>query len=864
MNIEAKLSQARSWLDELGNAISDLVGVAPEVFEDEKLKQDLADFRRAYDQAVHDLANPSLRIAMIGTTSSGKSTIVNALIGRRIAPIEAGEMSGGVLRIKHGQGSHLKIEETEGAAWETGEWSGLSDEEIYDRIQRTMHTYHEVRRKADYIAPQIEVRLPILPACDRELSGLPEGLAIEFVDLPGLKSIQDRGNLQVIQSLVGKAFCLVALDYGQVDEVHRQKLLGELKQIIDYFDGKTDSMIFILNRVDNRKSDDIPLESRITKLSQEIKENLKLSEYPDIIPFSANILYQAQCAWGINNLKGSSLVAQTERLKRLRAMFSDCSSLITKEIEKSKKPSTPLPVKGTFKKILLQNQDLKSWFRYIEDRVREEKKITDEMMQTLVKYALLWSGGNSLWSCIRSRINNSFEELVVNPILMDVYVSSDAVIERLNLKLEATKGSNEEIELKIQQIKEKRPTLKEQLQEKKIFFINEINDFIEDLIKIGLSYSNPALASINNDDDLSIFTTLRNESSNGKLLMEMNVAIKYIQSELNKELITKLLDAFESNKPSYDLEDELNNFLSPPLAKSLARSYDTVSRLIGDYKLEDDLMIKSIPITDQQAIEKLREDEHTILMLYENMDQAIREKTEFLIQAQEPKLLGFVEKLFDNYIQELCSIFNEIELPIKQSILADWKNKTKNSSQFSSLPEDIFNISEPIFVESKDKKKEFAGTESYYVDVQKTRYEQYTETYKKKFLFFFKKDATRTSTRPVKYTEKEEKERKIFKDVEYRKFAFPKPIVMARQWSDAVESDKMALLDVLKIWMSQYADQSIEQFEIISNEVLDFAEISLDETQNSLNLNLEQQQKLLEIIQPKFHQLLELRKEILR
>ena len=39
------------------------------------------------------------RIATIGTTSSGKSTIVNALIGRRIAPIEAGEMSGGVLTL---------------------------------------------------------------------------------------------------------------------------------------------------------------------------------------------------------------------------------------------------------------------------------------------------------------------------------------------------------------------------------------------------------------------------------------------------------------------------------------------------------------------------------------------------------------------------------------------------------------------------------------------------------------------------------------------------------------------------------------------------------------------------------------------
>ncbi|MBE9203179.1 dynamin-like GTPase family protein [Synechocystis salina LEGE 06099] len=472
MDIEAKLNQARSWLDELGNAISDLVGVAPEVFEDEKLKQDLADFRRAYDQAVLDLANPSLRIAMIGTTSSGKSTIVNALIGRRIAPIEAGEMSGGVLRIKHGEGSNLRIEETEGAAWETGEWSNLSDEEIYNRIQHTMHTYHEVRRKAEYIAPQIEVRLPILPACDRELSGLPEGLAIEFVDLPGLKSVQDRDNLKIIQSLMGKAFCLVALDYGQVDEEHRQKLLNELKDVVDRFGGKgkTDSMLFILNRVDNRKCDDIPLENRIAKLSNEIEEVLSLSQSPDIIPFSASILYQAQCAWGINNLSQLSLVSQSERLERLQAMFADCSSLITNKIKASKETLTPLPVKGIFKKLLSQNQDLKSWFRYIEDLVEQDKEVNDEMMRTLVKYVLLWSGGNILWSCIRSRLNDSFQELVINPIFMDVYTSGDALIEKVNLKIEITEKSNEEIELNIKKIKEIRPILEAKLQEKKIFY----------------------------------------------------------------------------------------------------------------------------------------------------------------------------------------------------------------------------------------------------------------------------------------------------------------------------------------------------------------------------------------------------------
>ncbi|QUS61897.1 hypothetical protein [Synechocystis sp. PCC 7338] len=73
----------------------------------------------------------------------------------------------------------------------------------------------------------------------------------------------------------------------------------------------------------------------------------------------------------------------------------------------------------------------------------------------------------------------------------------------------------------------------------------------------------------------------------------------------------------------------------------------------------------------------------------------------------------------------------------------------------------------------------------------------------------------------------------------------------------------MALLNILKSWLSQYANQSIEQFEIISNEALNFAEISLNERLNSFSSNLEQQQKFLESIQLIFYQLLELKKEIL-
>ncbi|WP_373481168.1 hypothetical protein [Geminocystis sp.] len=113
--------------------------------------------------------------------------------------------------------------------------------------------------------------------------------------------------------MVGKAFSLVILDYMQVDEQHRQKLLTELKRVVEYLQGRTDSMIFILNRVDQRGSDDKPLDVRLQQLKTEIQEQLNLPSLPDIIPFNARLLYYAQCAWGTNPLHTNSNVTPEVR-----------------------------------------------------------------------------------------------------------------------------------------------------------------------------------------------------------------------------------------------------------------------------------------------------------------------------------------------------------------------------------------------------------------------------------------------------------------------------------------------------------------------------------------------------------------------
>lgn len=182
-----KFEQVRDRLKQLGNGVADLAQNHADVLDSLTIQDSLSKFRKAYEESVARLNKPNFTIATIGTTSSGKSTIINALIGRKIAPIEAGEMSGGILTIKHSQEFKLLIEETEGMQWLTGEWKNISEKEIYDRIRNgVMFPYHQARQKQELIAPQVTVHVPILPAEDTSLLGLPEGVGIEFIDLPGL------------------------------------------------------------------------------------------------------------------------------------------------------------------------------------------------------------------------------------------------------------------------------------------------------------------------------------------------------------------------------------------------------------------------------------------------------------------------------------------------------------------------------------------------------------------------------------------------------------------------------------------------------------------------------------------------------
>jgi hypothetical protein len=683
-----------------------------------------------------------------------------------------------------------------------------------------MHTYHEVRRKAEYIAPQIEVRLPILPACDRELSGLPEGLAIEFVDLPGLKFVLDRDNLKIIQSLMGKAFCFAALDYGQVDEEHRQKLLKELKKVVEDFNGKTDSMLFILNRVDNRKSDDIPLENRIAKLSKEIEEVLSLSQSPDIVPFSANILYQAQCAWGINSLKETSFISQDQRLKRLKGMLEDCSSFIKNKIQASKNPLTPLPVKETFKKLFMQNQDLKSWFRYIEDRVENNKEINDEMMRVLVQYALDWSSGKKLWKIFQLRLNTSLEDLVILPSLRELLDSLNVLHSSVSLFVNINTQDSE----KISKLKNELNLLKKKFPVYIQKSSDSLNEDLKELIKIFKSREASLIKNKLKE---------RPDFDNYKIFLDI---VGTVEDDLVINIIGYIQEAFHNKKlDTYEIEEHLSEYLPSYMAKDIGKAYIKVyEKLIdSEFVLEADYLVRKVRVNDAKSIKNLEHDERCLRSLYEAIKKALVHRCEFKLQAEQ---LRFKEQL-DLIISGLpIKIFHDLANEFENETLYEYKKvleeigfddavmsiiQRKISQNETRLPENLIDIPLQVSVE-EDVQEEVTGQE------QRTGTQEVgscLNKHKESFTY---------------YVDKKE-------NIEYKKLSIPSIDKMAEQWGDGIEASKYGkggLWDILFEWIIDNLNIVYKELDIVLYDVIDSINNQIDERIKDLSTREEKFKKI--------------------
>jgi len=549
------------------------------------------------------------------------------------------------------------------------------------------------------VAPQVLAEGPLLPSVDPGLLGLPPDLAVEFIDLPGLKSVQDRANLAVIQTRVHKAFSLVALDYFQTDEEHRKKLLEELTRVVKHLQGRPDSMLFVLNRVDGRGHDDEPIEVRVGALKREIKEVLQLQSEPDMLPFEARLLYRAQCAWGAAD-SSAPATSREVQLEQLRALFEECASSL-----KRRKNEHP---------------ELRAWLRDVEDKVDAGEAPSNADLRKLLELAREWSGGMELWRRLRARIEESFSELVILPSLVEVLDTHRSLSDALKAVSKIRKiDSHEQLSRERNRLDLVQQRLHEEVGAARERFRGRLNAAAEDL-KSG---------------DQAVRHRLTKDLGAG--FEGFLGAVNEVTGDLTKSLIAPVRDALKANRGVYDLEEQLRNVLSPSTARDLAHAYDLFSRRIPSLSRSKGAFTLRVRDNDTSAVKRVRETERDARRLYQNMREAMSARAEFTLQGQAESIRGALTGLLEQQADAIKSAcLSELpDLALEQAI--ESARRARSRDALLGLPQQFFTL--PTAVEQRrHERREVVGRR------------QETETYTTGTCFKDKK--TRTVTKNVKGT----------------------------------------------------------------------------------------------------------------
>lgn len=297
--------------------------------EIERLSEDLD---QSTETLIHKLRNPVLTIATTGTTSSGKSTLVNMLCEANVMPAAVGEMSAGAVTITHSDEKLLIVHQTSGAKWQCGEWKNITDDEIRSYLSNAMELYHEHKQDSNIESPRFDLYYPLKRLREQVLFGLqlPEGTEIKLLDLPGLAHVGDKNNSEVINEC-RNALCIVTYNSAETDENKKNILLSQVVERVKELRGSPARMLFVLNKIDSFRHDEDWARSeqkfseKTTKSIKEILES-KLEQYSeDIQQIEAQKLstYPALLAIKIRQMQNSDIDICNNAINNCMYLLSD-------------------------------------------------------------------------------------------------------------------------------------------------------------------------------------------------------------------------------------------------------------------------------------------------------------------------------------------------------------------------------------------------------------------------------------------------------------------------------------------------------------------------------------------------------------
>lgn len=217
-------------------------------------------------------------------------------------------------------------------------------------------------------------------------------------------------------------------------------------------------------------------------------------------------------------------------------------------------------------------------------------------------------------------------------------------------------------------------------------------------------------------------------------------------------------------------------------------------------------------------------------------------RAEFFLQTRVKLFEVALQSLVGEQLRRLQVSLSERELSsidLEQAAISDLRKKL--SENLPTLPEKFFEFANTI-KQSNNKEREVIGTETYFVNVSGTKYENRTEYYTEGSCF--KSTKSRIKPVPVTYTEREKRSRDKYGEVEYVELYLPSISSMAKQWAEGITQKKEDLWDILCDWIIERLDSVNNLFEESVIDITNLAERALNEQLKFIESDFEEQRQL--------------------
>jgi len=264
-------------------------------------------------------------IAVVGTTSSGKSSFINALCGRYILPVGVQETTRYITELIHIPTNIIVCIENKAISFEKKYFSTDSEARDYiyhliEKFQSSSDQFHNITKthvQLSFISDFFNI------FSSDQING--QNILLKLLDLPGYNYDGDERNWELILKGIENAFIILLFNAEETDSVKEDQFLRNILEYL-YKNGKSwKDIYFILNRCDALFRDNSDksvltekqhtLQNRIKTIINDVFEKKDLISKPIIHPLSAlPVMYAQVLFWNFHRLsreERANLISQS-------------------------------------------------------------------------------------------------------------------------------------------------------------------------------------------------------------------------------------------------------------------------------------------------------------------------------------------------------------------------------------------------------------------------------------------------------------------------------------------------------------------------------------------------------------------------